>query len=67
MHKPSQLGWLERLFVNYDGARIVHVACMLVLASFVVPHVILVIADGWDTFRSMIVGWSARVKEGDRG
>jgi thiosulfate reductase cytochrome b subunit len=63
MHKPVQLGWLERLFVSYDGARIVHFVCLLVLGSFVVPHVILVIADGWDTFRSMVVGWSARVKE----
>jgi len=33
------------------------------MGAFVVPHVILVIADGWDTFRSMIVGWSARVRE----
>jgi thiosulfate reductase cytochrome b subunit len=64
MHKPVQLGWLERLFVNYDGARIVHFVCMLVLGSFVVPHVVLVIADGWDTFRSMVTGWSLRVKEG---
>ena len=63
MHKPVQLGWLERLFVDYEGARIVHFACMLVLGSFVVPHVVLVIADGWDTFRSMIVRWSVRVKE----
>lgn len=63
MHKPSQLGWLERLFVNYDGARIVHFVCMLVLGSFVVPHVVLVVADGWDTFRSMVVGWSVRVRE----
>lgn len=62
MHEPAQLGWLERLFINYDGARVVHLACMLVLASFVVPHVVLVIADGWDTFRSMIVGWSTRVR-----
>jgi len=62
MHKPVQLGWLERLFVNYDGARIVHFGCMLVLGSFVVPHVLLVIADGFDTFRSMITGWSLRVK-----
>src|SRR4029077_14471324 len=66
MHKPVQLGWLERLFVNYDGARIVHFACLLVLGSFVVPHVILVIADGFDTFRSMITGWSTRVKARDR-
>ena len=32
MHKPVQLGWLERMFVSYDGARIVHFACMLGLA-----------------------------------
>jgi thiosulfate reductase cytochrome b subunit len=63
MHKPVQLGWLERLFVSYDGARIVHFGCMLALGGFIVPHVVLVIADGWDTFRSMVVGWSARVKE----
>lgn len=63
MHKPVQLGWLERLFVSYDGARIVHFVSMLVLASFIVPHVILVIADGWDTFRSMVTGWTARLKE----
>jgi thiosulfate reductase cytochrome b subunit len=63
MHKPVQLGWLERLFVNYDGARLVHFACTIVLGAFVVPHVVLVIADGWDTFRSMVVGWSVRVKE----
>lgn len=63
MHKPAQLGWLERMFVNYDGARIVHFACMVILSTFVVPHVILVIADGFDTFRSMVTGWSARVKE----
>lgn len=62
MHKPVQLGWLERAFVNYDGARIVHFVCMIVLGTFVVPHVILVIADGWDTFRSMVTGWSARVR-----
>ena len=66
MHKPSTLPWLERLFVSYDGARIVHFACMLVLGSFVIPHVILVIADGFDTFRSMITGWSTRVKAHDR-
>ena len=63
MHKPVQLGWLERLFVSYDGARVVHFAGMVVMGAFVVPHVILVIADGRDTFRSMIVGWSARVRE----
>ena len=63
MHKPVQFGPLERLFVSYDGARLVHFACTIVLGAFIVPHVILVIADGWDTFRSMVVGWSARAKE----
>jgi len=67
MHKPATLGWLERAFVNYDVARVVHFACMVVLGSFVVPHVVLVIADGWDTFRSMVTGWSLRVKEGSDG
>jgi len=64
MHKPVQLHWLERLFVNYDGARIVHFAVMAIFAAFVVPHVVLVIADGWDTFRAMVVGWSERIGGG---
>jgi thiosulfate reductase cytochrome b subunit len=61
MHKPVQLHWLERLFVNYNGARIVHFSVMVIFAAFVIPHVVLVAADGWDTFRSMIVGWSERI------
>jgi thiosulfate reductase cytochrome b subunit len=64
MHKPATLPWLERLFVSYDGARIVHFGVMAIFAAFVVPHVVLVIADGWDTFRSMIVGWSERIGGG---
>jgi thiosulfate reductase cytochrome b subunit len=63
MHKPVQLGWLERMFVSYNGARIVHFVSMLVMASFVVPHVVMATADGWDTLRSMVVGWSMRVKD----
>jgi thiosulfate reductase cytochrome b subunit len=66
MHKPVQLGWLERMFVSYDGARIVHFVCMVALAGFIVPHVILVIVDGWDTFRSMVTGWSTRVRKEER-
>ncbi len=67
IHKPVQLGWLERLFVNYDGARIVHFACMLALGGFVVPHVVLAVSDGWDTLRSMVVGWSKRVRGASHG
>jgi thiosulfate reductase cytochrome b subunit len=64
MHKPVQLPWLERLFINYDGARVVHFGVMVAFAAFVIPHVVLVFADGWDTFRSMIAGWSERVGAG---
>ena len=67
MHHPATLGWLERLFISYDGARIVHFGCMAVLGSFMVPHVILVAADGWDTFRGMVTGWSTRLKGAHRG
>ncbi len=67
MHKPTQLPWLERLFVNYNGARIVHFWVMVVFAAFVVPHVVLVVVDGWDTFRSMITGWSKRTGEDGHG
>jgi thiosulfate reductase cytochrome b subunit len=67
MHKPAQLGWLERAFGSYDGARVVHFLCMFVLAGFLVPHVLLVASDGFDTFRSMVTGWSKRVHGGGRG
>jgi thiosulfate reductase cytochrome b subunit len=61
MHKPVQFWWLERLFGSYDGARIVHFIVMVYFILFLIPHVILVLVDGWDTMRSMIVGWSERV------
>lgn len=67
MHKPVQLGWLERLFGNYDGARIAHFVAMVALAAFVVPHVVMVAADGFDTFRTMVTGWSKRLKGGGDG
>lgn len=67
MHKPAQLGWLERAFGSYDGARVVHFLCMVAMAAFIVPHVVMVAADGWDTFRSMVTGWSTRVRRGGHG
>lgn len=63
IHKPSQLGWLAALFGGYDYARVWHFWLLWVFVGFVIPHVILVAADGWDTFRSMIVGWSERTGE----
>jgi thiosulfate reductase cytochrome b subunit len=65
LHKPTQLGWLCALFGGYDYARLWHFWLTWVFAAFVIPHVILVAADGWDTFRSMIVGWSDRIPRSD--
>jgi thiosulfate reductase cytochrome b subunit len=58
MHKPVELWWLERMFGSYDGARIVHFIVMIYFILFLIPHLILVLVDGWDTMRSMVVGWS---------
>jgi thiosulfate reductase cytochrome b subunit len=61
IHKPMQLYWLAALFGGFDTARVWHFWLMWVFVLFAGPHVILVFADGWDTLRGMIVGWSARV------
>jgi thiosulfate reductase cytochrome b subunit len=61
IHKPMQLHWLAALFGGFNRARIWHFWLMWLFIFFVVPHVILVFADGWDTLRSMIVGWSTKV------
>ena len=62
IHKPMQLYWLATIFGGYDVARIWHFWLMWLFVLFVVPHVILAIVDGWDTLRSMIVGWSTRAE-----
>jgi thiosulfate reductase cytochrome b subunit len=62
IHKPMQLYWLAAAFGGYNAARVWHFWLMWVFIFFALPHVILVFADGWDTLRSMIVGWSARVE-----
>ena len=66
IHKPMQLHRLTWILGGYDRARIWHFWLMWVFILFVVPHVVLVLADGWDTLRSMIVGWSTRAAEGPR-
>ena len=63
IHKPMQIHWLAGLFGGFDAARVWHFWLMWLFIFFVVPHVILVFADGWDTLRGMIVGWSVRVKQ----
>jgi thiosulfate reductase cytochrome b subunit len=62
IHKPMQLHSLAALFGGYNAVRVWHFWLMWLYILFVVPHVILVFADGWDPLRSMIVGWSTRVK-----
>ncbi len=60
IHKPAQLSWLAAIFGGFDKARVWHFWLMWFFVVFVIPHVVLVIADGWDTLRSMITGWSTR-------
>jgi thiosulfate reductase cytochrome b subunit len=61
IHKPMQLLWLTAFFGGFDAARVWHFWLMGLFIAFVLPHVILVFADGWDTLRSMITGWSTKV------
>jgi len=64
IHKPMQLSWLAALLGGFDRARVWHFWLMCLFITFVVPHVILVFAAGWDTARSMITGWSKRWEMG---
>jgi thiosulfate reductase cytochrome b subunit len=65
IHKPAQLGWLQWVFGGYELCRLWHFIALLFFITFVVPHVVLVAVAGFDTFRSMIVGWSDRVKDSE--
>ena len=62
IHKPMQLHRLAAIFGGYNEARVWHFWLLWIYILFLVPHVILVFADGWDTLRSMIVGWATRVE-----
>src|SRR6202022_1934526 len=62
---PCSSHWLAAFFGGYNAARVWHFWLMWVYILFVVPHVILVFADGWDTLRSMIVGWSTRAERSE--
>ena len=65
IHKPMQPYWLTWIFGGYDKARVWHFWLMWIFVLFVVPHVVLVFADGWDTLRSMIVGWSTKAQRSE--
>ncbi len=55
IYKPVQLHWLAALFGGYDGARVVHLAGLVMLAMFVVTHLVLVAAHPREIVR-MITG-----------
>jgi len=42
IYKPVQLHWLTLLFGGYDGARVVHLGVLCLLALFVASHLVLV-------------------------
>jgi thiosulfate reductase cytochrome b subunit len=65
IHKPAQLSWLTACFGGFDRARVWHFWLMCLFIAFVVPHVILVLANGWDTLRSMITGWSVKPEKAE--
>jgi thiosulfate reductase cytochrome b subunit len=65
IHKPAQLSWLTAIFGGFDKARVWHFWLMGFFIVFVIPHVVLVVADGWDTLRSMITGWSTKFKRSE--
>ena len=62
IHKPAQLSWLTAIFGGFDNARVWHFWLMVFFMVFVIPHVVLVIADGWDTLRSMVTGWAIKFR-----
>ena len=59
-----QFSWLAAIFGGFESARVWHFWLMWIFVLFVIPHVILVFAEGWDTLRSMITGWSRIVQSG---
>jgi thiosulfate reductase cytochrome b subunit len=42
IYKPVQLHWITAAFGGYDVARVVHLSCLVLLASFTAMHLILV-------------------------
>jgi len=42
IYKPVQLHWLAAMFGGYDGARVIHLGGLILLAAFTLNHVVLV-------------------------
>jgi thiosulfate reductase cytochrome b subunit len=43
IYKPVQLHWITAAFGGYDVARVVHLSCLVLLASFPAMHLVLVV------------------------
>jgi cytochrome b subunit of formate dehydrogenase len=65
IHKPMQFHGLAAFFGGYNAARVWHFWPIWFYIFLVVPHVILVFANGWDMLRGMIVGWSTKVERSE--
>lgn len=59
IYKPAQLSWLAMLFGGYQGARCVHFVLTAGYVLFFVVHVVQVALAGWNSFRSMVIGYEA--------
>ncbi len=57
IYRPVQLGWLTRLLGGYQMARVEHFWLTMAMFVFVAIHVLQVLRAGWNTIRSMIVGF----------
>src|SRR5258708_24301864 len=59
IHKPMQFQSLAAIFGGFDAVRVWHFCLMWIFILFVIPHVLLVFADGLDTLPRMVAAWSA--------
>ena len=55
--RPVQLGWLTRRLGGYQMARAEHFWLTMAMLVFIAIHVLQVLRAGWNTLRSMIVGF----------
>ncbi|MDB5352296.1 MAG: thiosulfate reductase [Planctomycetota bacterium] len=55
--RPVQLGWLTRILGGYQMARAEHFWLTMLMFVFVAIHVLQVLRAGWNTLRSMILGF----------
>ena len=62
IYKPAQLSWLASLLGGYQKARWEHFLLMSGFVGFFFMHIAQVIRAGWDNFRSMVAGYSLRMR-----